>query len=341
MDKFVKIPKFMALFTFYLILSWSFEFMGSSFLMHYENNNALLYTIVLIVVSLFLIIILKLNCQNLLKKIHRIVIFQIISSLYLLISIVLSFFLLITILKNWFYSNTPFFILIILFLLVNLLIHHNLRFVFYLGFFLGLVFFIPNILPIFCTNGRNFSFITFINFRFTNFWVILSIFYLFLDILIYYPLNIQFTKPIKKIDLLLVVLLAGISALLMMADNYLFLLPNIFTSFNQPGLLKYRIYQLDPLGESLDFLLIIDLVYLLTIKNSLSLFLIRTYQGFKKNQISYWLLIIILIVFPLILLNINHFYLVIAALSSILSGLMLIYYLLLYIISIKEAKNEK
>ncbi len=341
MNKFIKIPRFMVLFTLYLILTWSFEFMGSSLLMHYESVNSLVLVLLILIGTIILVGFLNIVPANLIKIINKNLVYRIITSLYLIISIIFSLFLLILTLDNWFYMKTPFFILLLLFVGVIFLIHQNLRFIFYLGFFLGILFLIPNILPFFCANGRNFDFLTFIDFKFSNFMIIFSCFYLLLDLLIYLPINIQLEKPISKQDLLIIVIFSGLSAFFMMADNYFFLLPDAFIFFKQPALLKYRIYQLDPIGESLDFLIIIDLIYLIIIKNSLSLFLFKSYQGIKKKQLSYLVLILLIIVGTIVLYYMDDYYLVCVIFSAILSVLMLAYYIILQIIYLRRKKNGK
>lgn len=341
MDKFTKIPKFMVFFILYLILTWNFEFIGSSLLMYYENYNAPLLVIIIIAISLLLISILKFSQSNLLIKIKEKSFFQIFTVLYLTLSIIFTLFTLLIVFRNWFYMKTPILLLLILFIGIIMLIHQNLRFISYFGFFIGILFFALNFLPIFCANDRNITFLTFVDGKFSNIWILFANLYLLLDILIYLPLNNHFSKPMTKKDLFILIVLAGFSAYIMMADNYLFLLPNAFSMYSHPALLKYQIYQLDPIGESLDFIIILDVIYLLIIKNSLSLFLIKNYQGIKSKSISYILLFILLLTSSYILFFMKNYLLVSLVMGISLSILILIYYIILTIISWKERKNGK
>lgn len=341
MDKFIKIPKFMVLFTLYLILTWNFEFIGSSILMYYENVNAPILLLIIILTTLLLIGILKFTNTNLLLKIKENRIYQITTSLYLIISIVFSLFVLTIIFRNWFYMKTPIYVLLFLFIGIIMIIHRNLRFIFYFGFYLGIIFLLLNFLPIFCANERNITFLNYIDFKFSKFWIIFSSLYILLDVLVYLPLNNHFSTPITKQDLLIMVIFSGISALLMMLDNYLFLLPDTFSFYSQPALLKYRIYQLDPIGESLDFLIIIDTIYLLIIKNSLSLFLIKNYQELKSKSINYLLIFSLLFITTYILIHMKNYHLVNIVLGIALSILILIYYIIISIIFWRSKKYEK
>lgn len=341
MDKFIKIPKFMVLFTLYLLLTWNFEFIGSSILMYYENVNAPILLLIIICVTLVLIGILKFSKVNLLLKIKENQVCQITTTLYLIISIIFSFFVLTIIFHNWFYTKTPIYILLLLFIGIIMLIHRNLRFIFYFGFYLGIIFLFFNFLPIFCANERTITFLNYIDFKFSKFWVIFASSYILLDVLVYLPLNNHFSNPIVKKDLLIVTICSGISALLMMFDNYLFLLPNTFSFYNQPALLKYRIYQLDPIGESLDFLIIIDVIYLLIIKNSLSLFLIKNYQELKSKSINYILILSLFFIATYVLIYMKSYRIVTIVIGVVLSILILIYYIFLSIIFWRSRKYEK
>lgn len=341
MEKFIKIPKFMVLFCLYLILTWNFEFMISSILMHYEKENALILVIILIIFSVILIIFLKFPKLNLIKKIANNYLIKIPTCLYLLLSIIYSLFCFTIILRNWFYPKTPLIILLVFFTLIILLIHKNLNFIFYLGFFIGILFFIPNLLTIFCANNRNIAFLNLISFNFKKGEIIFVTLFPFLDLLMYLPFKKHLHKDFTKKDFIIVTILAGFSALLMMADNYLFLLPDTFEIFNQPALLKYRIYQLDPLGESLDFVILIDIVYLLIIKNSLYLYLLRVYQKAKFKSLTTLLLIISIFVCPYVLMKIDDYKPIHLVFGIILSVLIIVFYLILQIIARKENRNVK
>lgn len=329
----------MVLFCLYLILTWNFEFMGSSILMHYEKENALILVLIIIIFSSLLVAFLKIPTINLFKRISNHSFSNIIICLYLLLSIIYSLFNFLIILRNWFYLKTPLIILISLFVFVILIIHKKINFVFYLGFFLGIIFFIPSLLTVFCANNRNLSFLLLVNFNFKNFKIIFTCLFLLLDIIVFLPVNSFLNKKISQKDLVIVIILAGISVLLMMADNYLFLLPDTFEIFNQPALLKYRIYQLDPIGESLDFVILIDLIYLLIIKNSIFFYYLRIFQKAKFKSLITFLILLSIIICPYLLMMMNNYNLIYLIFGGILSLLVFIYYIILQFIFIKERKS--
>lgn len=317
------------------------EIIYSSILIHYNYQSAYWIPILLFIVIALLILLLPIKPVNIFTKINKNFFIKMVASLYVILFIIYTFSISSILLNNWFYFKTPLLVLILIFTITIIFLSKSPHILFYFAFFSGILVLLINFVPIFATTNRTFSLILPLKFRFENIYMIFSGIFILLDSILFLPMNNILKKPVNKFQIILTIFLGSLMWTGLIIDNYFFVMPEALKDSLSSGLMKYKIYTISIYMDNVDTILLINILYLLTMKCSIFLYLFRVYHKMKKNLLFILLTGICIAFFSYLIAisdaNATKFGVIV---GSILSGLIIIYYIFLQFAYRKKVKHE-